>query len=142
MNDEQRAGTPFLSTVNPPELGRPRGFAHGVLTPSEGRMLFVAGQTACNVDGRIEAGEFVEQFDAALARVLTVVQSAGGRPEHVARMTVYVISIDAYRESRSALRDAWQRRMGDHYPAMALVQVTGLVDAGALVEIDAVAVLP
>ena len=128
--------------VNPRELGTLRGFAHGVIAPAGGRLLFVAGQTAADETGLIADLGFAEQFDRALARVLVVVRGAGGGAEHVARMTVYVTSMDRYRESRHALRGIWQRHMGSHYPAMALVEVTALVDAGAVVEIDATAVLP
>jgi creatinine amidohydrolase len=131
-----------LAPVNPPELGSPRGFAHGTLAPAGGRLLFVAGQTATNADGRITSAAFVDQFDGTLARVLTVVRAAGGHAGHIARMTVYVTSMHQYRESRPLLRDVWQRHMGTHYPAMALVQVTSLVDEGAAVEIEATAVLP
>lgn len=143
-----------FAIVNPPELGTPRGFAHGLIAPAGGRLLFVAGQTAGNAalkgprhdngprhDGGIAASLFAQQFDDALARVLAVVRAAGGRPEQIARMTVYVTDIDAYRESRPALRDLWLRHMGSHYPAMALVAVTALVDEQAMVEIEATAVL-
>jgi len=143
-----------FAIVNPPELGTPRGFAHGLIAPAGGRLLFVAGQTAGNAalkgprhdngprhDGGIAAPLFAQQFDDALARVLAVVRAAGGRPEQIARMTVYVTDIDAYRESRPALRDLWLRHMGSHHPAMALVAVTALVDAQAMVEIEATAVL-
>jgi enamine deaminase RidA (YjgF/YER057c/UK114 family) len=140
MNDEHRR-TP-LDVVNPPELGKPHGFAHGLLAPGGGRVLFVAGQTATDSEGRVAPGEFSGQFETALSRVLAVVRAAGGGPEHIARMTVYVTSMQQYRESRSALRSIWQRTIGSHYPAMALVQVTALVDEGATVEIDATAVLP
>ena len=143
-----------FAIVNPPELGTPRGFAHGLIAPAGGRLLFVAGQTAGNAalkgprhdngprhDGGIAASLFAQQFDDALARVLAVVRAAGGRPEQIARMTVYVTDIDAYRESRPALRDLWLRHMGSHHPAMALVAVTALVDEQAMVEIEATAVL-
>jgi enamine deaminase RidA (YjgF/YER057c/UK114 family) len=131
-----------LDLVNPPELGKPRGFAHGLLAPSNGRILFVAGQTATDSEGRIGATGFPAQFETALARVLAVVRAAGGRPEHIARMTVYVTSMQQYRDSRPALRTIWEHALGSHYPAMALVQVTALVDEEATVEIDATAVLP
>ena len=134
--------TSALMVVNPPELGRPRGFAHGLLTPAGGRTLFVAGQIAADADGRVTTDDFVQQFDAALTNVLIVVHAAGGRAEHIARMTVYVTDITVYREQRHALRDVWQRRMGAHYPAMALVQVVALVDERASIEIEATAVLP
>jgi enamine deaminase RidA (YjgF/YER057c/UK114 family) len=132
---------PF-TTVNPPVLGRPRGFSHGLLATAGSRLLFVAGQTAADADGRIAETGFVPQFEVALTRVLTVVATAGGKPEHVGRMTVYVTDMDAYRESRPALRETWSRLMGDHYPAMALVEVKRLLDAEATVEIEATAVIP
>src|SRR5207249_8610580 len=106
-----------------------------------GRLLFVAGQTAADVEGRIASQDFVGQFDASLGRVLAVIRAAGGEPEQIARMTVYVTSLDRYRESRPALGDVWRRRMGAHYPAMALVEVNALVDEQAMVEIEATAVL-
>lgn len=131
-----------LTFVNPPELGKPRGFAHGVLTPATGRTLHVAGQTAVDDAGRLIAAGFVDQFDAALGRVLAVVTAAGGMAEHIARMTIYVTDIAAYRNNQSQLTDVWRRHMGRHYPAIALVQVVALVDEGAIVEIEAEAALP
>lgn len=122
--------------VNPDELGWPSGFSHGLVAPPGGRLLFVAGQSAP------DAGDFVDQFAAALDRALAVVRTAGGRPEHVARLTVYVTDMAAYRESRARLGDVWRAAMGRHYPAMALVEVGSLVDEGAVVEIEATAVLP
>ncbi len=128
--------------VNPPVLGKPRGFSHGLLAPAGSRLLFVAGQTAADPDGRVADGAFAAQFEAALTRVLTVVATAGGRPEDVGRMTIFVTDLDAYLESRSALGETWKRLMNDHYPAMALVEVKRLVDAEATVEIEATAVIP
>jgi enamine deaminase RidA (YjgF/YER057c/UK114 family) len=132
---------PF-TIVDPPVLGRPRGFSHGLLAPAGSRLLFVAGQTAADAEGRIADVGFVPQFEAALTRVLTVVATAGGRPEHVARMTIFVTDLDAYMENREALGDAWKRLMSGHYPAMALVEVKRLVGADATVEIEATAVIP
>lgn len=131
-----------MQILNPPELGRPRGFAHGVLTEADARMLFVAGQTAVDEAGRVSAPDFAAQFDVALDKVLCVVRAAGGEPRHVARMTIYVTDIAVYRESRPKLADIWRRAMGSHYPAMALVAVNALLDQDALVEIQADAVLP
>jgi enamine deaminase RidA (YjgF/YER057c/UK114 family) len=140
--DAAKGSTPSFAVINPPELGAPRGFAHGLLAPAAGRLLFVAGQTAADAGGHVSSGAFVEQFEIALTRVLAVVRAAGAAPGQVARMTVYVTDIAVYRDSRRALRDVWRRQMGAHYPAMALVQVVALVDEGALVEIEAEAVLP
>jgi enamine deaminase RidA (YjgF/YER057c/UK114 family) len=130
-----------LAVVNPPELGAPRGFAHGLISAAGGRLLFVAGQTAVDADGKVSSGDFTQQFERALERVLAVVRAAGGRPEQVARMTVFVRGMDRYRESRAGLRGVWRRQMGTHYPAMSLVEVLALVDEGAVVEIEATAVL-
>jgi enamine deaminase RidA (YjgF/YER057c/UK114 family) len=128
--------------INPRALGRPRGFSHGMLAPAGSRMLAVAGQTATNADGIIIEGDFVAQFAVALQRVLDVVRDAGGRASDVTRMTVYVTDLETYRRARAALGDAWKAHMGRHYPAMALVEVKGLVDPGALVEIEADAAIP
>lgn len=112
-----------------------------MLAPADGRILFVAGQTARGPDGGIVPGGFVAQFEAALERVLLVVREAGGEPRNVGRMTVYVTDLAAYRGSLGSLGEAWRRHMGRHYPAMALVEVQALADEGALLEIEATAVL-
>src|SRR6185295_7410546 len=99
---------PFV-VVNPPELGPPRGFAHGLIAPADGRTLFVAGQIGTDA-GTVrlkadattspsDADDFIGQFDRALGRVLIVVTAAGGRAEQIVRMTVYVISMERYRNS-------------------------------------------
>ena len=103
--------------VNPPELGKPRGFAHGLLAPAGARLLFIAGQTATDAEGRITTSAFAGQFETALQRVLAVVRAAGGTAEHIARMTVYVTSMRQYRDSRPALRTIWLRCIGTHYPS-------------------------
>ena len=130
--------------VNPPSLGAPRGWNNGMLAPKDGRVLFVAGQVGLE-PGAAEpppaAPTFAAQFAAALDRVLTVLRDAGGVPSDVGRMTVYVTDLAAYRADRVALGEAWKARFGTHYPAMALVEVAGLVDRGALVEIEATAVI-
>ncbi len=134
--------TPGFALVNPSELGAPRGFAHGLVAPDGRRLLFVAGQIAADPDGHVVSEDFTSQFDRALERVLSVVRCAGGEPQHIARMAVYVTNVDVYRRSRPALTAVWRRHMGRHYPAMTLVGVAALADAGAMVEIDATAVLP
>ena len=122
--------------INPVPLGRPSGWNHGLLAPADGRVLFVAGQAAA------DAGGLVQQWDEALARVVTVVRAAGGSPEHIGRMTIYVTDRAGYLAARQALGEVHRRHMGKHYPAMALVEVRALVDEGALVEIEATAVIP
>lgn len=125
-----------LEFLNPDELGRHTGFSHGILAPAGARILFVAGQTAPG------AGDLVDQFGGALARVLAVVRDAGARPDSVVRMTVYVTDMASYRAERPRLGGVWRAAMGQHYPAMALVEVRSLVDPNAVVEIEATAVLP
>jgi enamine deaminase RidA (YjgF/YER057c/UK114 family) len=130
-----------LEIVNPESLGAPKGWSHGVLAPREGRMLFVAGMAGWNEQAGGEPPGFVMQFARALDAVLTVVRDAGGAPTDVARMTVYVTDLAQYRANLRALGEAWRERFGRFYPAMALLEVKGLVDRGALVEIEATAVL-
>ena len=127
---------------NPPRLGDPTGWNNGLLAPTGGRLLFVAGQNASGTSGRVESEDFVEQFALALDHVLAVVREAGGEPQHIGRMTVYVTDLATYMASRAELGVVYRARMGRHYPAMALVEVSGLVDDGAVVEIEATAVLP
>jgi enamine deaminase RidA (YjgF/YER057c/UK114 family) len=131
-----------LEIVNPASLGVPKGWNHGVLAPADGRLLFVAGMSGWGPGSPGEPPGFVAQFARALDGVLAVVREAGGEPAHVARMTVYVTDLAEYRGQLRALGGAWRERFGRHYPAMALLEVKGLVDAGARVEIEATAVLP
>jgi len=123
--------------VNPDALARPSGWNHGMLSPAGGRVLFVAGQTAPE-----RGGGLVEQWAGALERVLEVVRAAGGGPEHIGRMTVYVVDRQTYLANLKPLGEVHRRLMGRHYPAMALVEVRALLDAKAAVEIEATAVLP
>jgi NAD(P)-dependent dehydrogenase (short-subunit alcohol dehydrogenase family) len=130
-----------LAIINPTELGAPRGWSNGILAPAGGRMLFIAGQTARDGSGQVPAADFVSQFDRALGSVLAVVRQAGGTPEDIGRFTIYVTDMAQYRASLKPLGEVYRRLMGTHYPAMALVEVTSLVDAQAMVEIEATAVL-
>ncbi|HET9886447.1 MAG TPA: RidA family protein [bacterium] len=126
--------------VNPKSLPEPHGWNHGLLAPAKGRLLFVAGQIG--VEANVEASPFVDQFDAALSNVLAVVRAAGGQPEHVARMTVYITDMNVYRANPRALKERWQKHMGRYYPTMTLVEVKSLVEKYAQVEIEATAVIP
>jgi NAD(P)-dependent dehydrogenase (short-subunit alcohol dehydrogenase family) len=130
-----------LAIVNPEELGAPRGWNNGMLALAGGRMLFVAGQTARDGSGQVPAADFVSQFDRALGNVLAVVREAGGETGDIGRFTIYVTDMAQYRASLTRLGEVYRRRMGTHFPAMALVEVTSLVDPQALVEIEATAVL-
>jgi enamine deaminase RidA (YjgF/YER057c/UK114 family) len=127
--------------LNPVALGPPKGWTNGVLTPRGGRMLFVAGQAGWQGDAAGEPPGFADQFARALDKVLVVVRDAGGDAHTIARLTVYVTDLAAYRAARPALGALWRERFGDYYPAMALIEAKGLVDRGAMVEIEATAVI-
>ena len=128
-----------MKAINPDGLAKPRGYSHGM--KGQGELLFVAGQIGWNREGRMVSADFVDQFDKALENVLDVVWGAGGKPDSVARMVVYVTDKREYRERAKAVGEAWRRRMGRHYPAMALVEVKSLLEDDAKVEIEAVALL-
>jgi enamine deaminase RidA (YjgF/YER057c/UK114 family) len=127
--------------VNPEALGVPKGWNNGLLAPKEGRILFIAGQAGWEDEARGTPPGFAEQFARAMDKILAVLAAAGGKPDDLARVTIYVTDLAAYRESRKALGEEWKKRLATHYPAVALVEVSGLVDRGALVEIEATAVL-
>ena len=127
--------------VNPKSLGEPKGWNNGLIAPPGGRLLFVAGQAGWESDAAGEAPGFVEQFGRALDKVMAVVREAGGRAEDVGRITIYVTDLTAYQANRKELGAAWRARLGKHYPAVAMLEVKGLVDRGAVVEIEATAVL-
>lgn len=131
-----------MKPVNPKTLPEPRGFNHGMLGAAGGRVLCVAGQPALDSLGRVASTKFVPQFTQALRNVVRVVEAAGGGPEDVGRLTIYVTDMAEYLTSRNALGAAYQEVFGKYYPAMSLVQVTALVDDGAQVEIEAMAVIP
>ena len=129
-------------TINPPSLGTPRGYSNGVIAEQGGRLLFVAGQIGWN-DQQQLAGEYLAaQFDQALANVLLVVTEAGGEPQHIVRLVIYVTDRDEYVSNTAAIGERYRNRMGKHFPAMALLIVKGLLEPRAKVEIEATAVLP
>ncbi len=126
--------------VRPSFFPKPRGYANGII--SQGRTVHVAGQIAWDRDARIVSPDFATQFLQALDNVIAVVREAGGATEHIVKLVVFVTDLDAYRAATSAIGEGWRERMGTHYPAMSLVKVAGLLEPGALVEIEGVAVLP
>jgi enamine deaminase RidA (YjgF/YER057c/UK114 family) len=128
-----------VKAINPDGLAKPRGYSHGM--KGEGELLFVAGQIGWNREGNMVSSDFVAQFDQALDNVLTVVWAAGGKPDSVARLVVYVTDKNEYRSCAKAVGEAYRKRMGRHYPAMALVEVRSLLEDDAKVEIEAVALL-
>jgi len=127
--------------INPETLGAPRGYANGVLA-APGRLLFVAGQIAWNADNELVSDAFAPQFKQALTNVIEVVKAAGGAPTDICRLTMYTTDKAAYQSSLSAVGQAYRCLMGKYFPAMALVEVTALMEDGALIEIEAAAVVP
>lgn len=127
--------------INPEALGKPHGYSNGVLIEGPGRLLFVAGQIGWNDQQTIVSDNLVEQFDRALANVVSVVSEAGGRPDQIARLLLYVTDKNEYAQSREAIGESYRARLGKHFPAMALVEVKSLLDDRAKVEIEAIAVL-
>lgn len=129
-------------SIRPPGWAAPRGYENGVLVEGAARLLFVAGQIAWDAEQRlVGAGDFAAQFRQALSNVVAVVRAAGGAPEHLTSLTLYVTDKRAYLAAREAVGAAYRELVGKHYPAMALVQVADLLEDGALVEIQAVAAL-
>jgi enamine deaminase RidA (YjgF/YER057c/UK114 family) len=127
--------------INPESLGAPRGYSNGVLTDAGGRLLFVAGQIGWDERQAVVSDDFVAQFDRALANVVTVVSAAGGSPQQIARLVIYVTNKREYVDRRDEVGQSYRAHLGKHFPAMALVEVKSLVDDRAKVEIEAVAVL-
>lgn len=121
-----------------PDWPPPRGYANGMA--GTGRVIFVAGQIGWDATGAFAGPDLVAQFDRALANVVAVVTAAGARPTDIASMTIYVTDIAAYRAAGKALGAVWRTHLGRHYPAMALVAVTALVEPAAVVEIQAHAI--
>lgn len=130
-----------LERINPPGLPDPAGFSHAV-TATGGRLVFLAGQTALDADGRIVEGGIVAQFEQALGNLLTALRAAGGEPEHLAKMTIFAVDPQDYRAHARELGAVWRRLAGRDYPAMALIGIVRLWDEPALVELEGIAVLP
>ncbi|MFJ3288306.1 RidA family protein [Streptomyces sp. NPDC086669] len=127
--------------VNPPDLSPPTGFSHAVVATGS-RVVFLAGQTALDGDGKVTGRTLPEQFERALGNLLTALAAAGGTPAALARVTVYATDVADYRDRAAELGRVWRRLAGRDYPAMAVVQVVRLWDEQALVELDGFAVLP
>ncbi len=130
-----------LKIINPESLGEPRGYANGVLVPPGASLLFIAGQIGWDERQRIVSEDFVAQFARALANVIEVVRAAGGTPDQIARLVIYVTDKDEYRSQQREVGERWRALMGRHFPAMALVEVKSLLEDDAKVEIEGVAVI-
>jgi enamine deaminase RidA (YjgF/YER057c/UK114 family) len=126
--------------LHPQSWKQPKGFANGIV--AEGRTVFLAGQIGWNAEQKFESEDFVAQARQALANIVALVEEAGGRAEHVTRLTWFVVDKREYLSRLSDLGDAYRSVMGLHFPAMTLVQVVALVEDQARVEIEATAVVP
>jgi enamine deaminase RidA (YjgF/YER057c/UK114 family) len=128
-----------LSFVDVPGWPAPKGFQNGAVV--RGRLLFVAGQVGWGAEQTFASDELTDQLAQALDNVLAVVRAAGGKPDDVVKMTIYVTDVGAYRAGVKRVGQIWRERFGRHFPAMALVGVTELVEPKAKVEIETVCVL-
>jgi len=126
--------------VNPPGWPRPSGYANGIV--AQGRHLAISGQIGWNERNELVSNDFLEQARQALRNIVAVLRAAGGEPEHLVRLTWYITDKQAYRAALRELGRSYREIVGEHYPAMALVQVADLLEDGACVEIEATAILP
>jgi enamine deaminase RidA (YjgF/YER057c/UK114 family) len=129
-----------MKILQPPGWPRPKGYANGVA--ARGTLVFVAGQIGWTPEGRFESDALAPQIEQALRNTLAVLETAGARPEHVVRMTWYLLDRDEYLARAPEIGAVWRRLMGSHYPAMAVVQVTALIEPRARIEIETTAVIP
>ena len=129
-----------MQILQPPSWARARGFANGIAC--KGNLVFIAGQVGWTGQGVWEARDFAGQFRQTLKNILDVLKEANGKPEHIVRLTWYVLDKREYLNSLKAVGEAYRELMGKHYPTMAVVQVSGLVEDQARLEIEATAVIP
>jgi enamine deaminase RidA (YjgF/YER057c/UK114 family) len=127
--------------VNPGGLAPPVGFAHAVVA-APGRTVYLGGQAAQGPDGAIAGTSMAEQFDLAAGNLVAALAAAGGAPEHLVSLHVYVTDAAAYRAALAELGAAYRRHLGRHYVATALFEVAGLFDPAAKVELVGTAVVP
>ncbi|MBZ9641651.1 RidA family protein [Streptomyces sp. PSKA30] len=127
--------------IDPPDLSPATGFSHAVVATGS-RLVFLAGQTALDTDGKVTGTTLPEQFGKALTNLLAALRAAGGTPSDLARVTVYATDVAAYRAHAPELGHIWRQLAGRDYPAMAVVEVVRLWDEEAMVELDGFAVLP
>ena len=126
--------------LQPPGWARPKGFANGIA--ARGELVFIAGQVGWTGQGEWREKGFAGQFRQALQNIIEVLAQAGGRPEHIVRLTWYVLDKQEYLAALREVGAAYRELMGRHYPTMAVLQVSGLVEDAARLEIEATAVLP
>lgn len=126
--------------LQPAAWPRPRGYANGIA--ARGTQIFLAGQIGWDAQQQLVGPDVISQTAQALRNMLAILAEAGGRPEHVVRLTWYLTDLDGYRAAGREIGAVYRELMGSHYPAMSAVQVSGLVETGAVVEIECTAVIP
>ena len=129
-----------MQVLQPKTWKRPKGYANGIV--AEGRMIFVAGQVGWDEQERFNSDSFAGQAEQALANIVAILAEAGAGPEHLVRLTWFVVDKAEYLASLEATGAAYRRVVGRHFPAMSVVEVKGLYEDGAKLEIEATAVLP
>ncbi len=130
----------MMQILQPPTWARAKGFSNGIV--ATGRLVFIAGQVGWTGQGEWKEKSFAGQFRQTIQNILEVLEQANGKPEHIVRLTWYVLDRDEYLASIKEVGAAYRELMGKHYPTMAVVQVSGLVERNARLEIEATAVLP
>lgn len=130
-----------MKIINPEALAQPIGYNNGLLIEG-GSLLFVAGQVGWDKERIIVSDDFADQFAQALGNVLAVVREAGGSPENIARLLIFVTDKKEYSERLRDVGSAYRQLMGKHFPAMTLVEVKSLLEHLAKVEIEAIAIIP
>lgn len=129
-----------MEILQPPGWPRPRGYANGVV--ASGRTVFISGQIGWDAQGNFPASDFAGQVKQALRNILTILAEAGGKPEHITRLTWYILDKQEYLANGKALGVVYKDLLGQHFPAMSVVQVAALLEDQAKVEIEATAVIP
>jgi enamine deaminase RidA (YjgF/YER057c/UK114 family) len=129
-----------MKLLQPRDWKPPVGYANGIA--ASGTVVFVAGQVGWDASQVFQSGEIAPQFQQALENVIAVLAEAGGRPEHICRMTAYCCDKPAYLAARAELGRIWRRLMGRHYPAMSMIFVLDLLDSPGKIELEATAVIP
>jgi len=130
-----------MQTLLPPGWPRPKGYANGIA--AEGRLVFVAGEVGWNpLTEKFDAKDFIGQFRQTLNNIVAIMAEAGAKPEHIVRMTWYVVDKREYLANLAGVGDAWRAIMGRVFPCMAAIEVKGLMEPEAKIEIETTAVIP
>lgn len=130
-----------IQVLHPPNWLPPVGYSNGI-SVATGRIVFIAGQVGWDANQRFQSEDLVPQFEQALKNILAILAEAGGKPNHICRLTAFCIDKPAYLAGRRDLGRIWKALIGDHYPAMSMIFVADLLDTPAKIELEATAVVP